>query len=395
MIEIIGRNSCSICKDVKGFLEGKNVRFEYSLLEDYSDYAKNELLELAGSKNISTMPLVIVDNELITVEELKDMFEEVFEDNEELKNQGFEIFSEGFLNQYPDFPEHMTDLGKFVYLRTYSRYLNDKQRRETWKETVKRAVTYNMMMEVEHCQNQGILITKQRSERIKKEAVELFESMFNLNQFLAGRTLWAGDVENKKLKEIGLSQFNCSHVIVDNWDNIRDIFYALMVGTGTGISCRLEHADKLKPIRAYGYEVKYKPYEFVGIDGALEDTKIEIDNDKILISVGDSKTAWCDSLKYTLDILTESKYKNIKSIEYNFDYVRPSGHPLKTFGGQSSGHEPLKEMFEGLFKVIRNELNQNQDPLIKVDEEYVKVRPIHILDICNLVGYNVVVGGKH
>ena len=37
----------------------------------------------------------------------------------------------------------MTKLGKFIYYRTYSRYLPGLGRRETWKETVTRAVEYN------------------------------------------------------------------------------------------------------------------------------------------------------------------------------------------------------------------------------------------------------------
>ena len=34
------------------------------------------------------------------------------------------------------------DLAEFVYMRTYSRWSDDKKRRETWEETVERAVTF-------------------------------------------------------------------------------------------------------------------------------------------------------------------------------------------------------------------------------------------------------------
>src|SRR5690625_4702743 len=50
-------------------------------------------------------------------------------------------------------------------------------------------------------------------------------------------------------------------------------------------------------------------------------------------------------------------------------------------------------MFEGITKVIRNELDPSLAPLEKVDGNRVKVRPVHILDIGNLIGNNVVVGG--
>lgn len=64
-----------------------------------------------------------------------------------------------------------------------------------------------------------------------------------------------------------------------------------------------------------------------------------------------------------------------------------------TFGGTASGHEPLKEMFEGIDNVIKNKIDISLTP-IKADEHgYGYVRPIHILDIGNLIGSNVVVGG--
>lgn len=44
---------------------------------------------------------------------------------------------------YPNFPDEMTELGKFIFYRTYSRYLPEKRRRETWKEVCLRAISYN------------------------------------------------------------------------------------------------------------------------------------------------------------------------------------------------------------------------------------------------------------
>ncbi|MBP2627348.1 MAG: nrdJ [Firmicutes bacterium] len=42
-----------------------------------------------------------------------------------------ELLTEEFISKYPDFPEHMNELGMFVYYRTYSRFLPDQKRRET------------------------------------------------------------------------------------------------------------------------------------------------------------------------------------------------------------------------------------------------------------------------
>lgn len=101
------------------------------------------------------------------------------------------LLSEKFLSKYPDFPEHMTEIGKFVYLRTYSRWLPEEQRRETWKETCTRAVEYNCSL----------------AKTSRQEAEELFDAMFNLKQALSGRTLWVGGTE--VAEKYPLSNFNC------------------------------------------------------------------------------------------------------------------------------------------------------------------------------------------
>jgi ribonucleoside-diphosphate reductase alpha chain/ribonucleoside-triphosphate reductase len=51
-------------------------------------------------------------------------------------------------------------------------------------------------------------------------------------------------------------------------------------------------------------------------------------------------------------------------------------------------------MFDGITKVLRNEIDQSLEPLEDIGNGYKRVRPIHILDIGNLIGNNVVVGGK-
>lgn len=44
---------------------------------------------------------------------------------------------------YLDFPAHMQEFGKFVFLRTYSRWLEDEKRRETFYEMAQRVAKYN------------------------------------------------------------------------------------------------------------------------------------------------------------------------------------------------------------------------------------------------------------
>lgn len=102
---------------------------------------------------------------------------------------------------------------------------------------------------------------------------------------------------------------------------------------------------------------------------------------------------WVEALRVFLRIHSEEEYENIEQIGIYYDYIRPLGSRLHTFGGTASGYEPLKEMFEGITEVFRNELDSSLEPLEETPDGKYRVRPVHILDIGNLIGNNVVIGG--
>lgn len=135
----------------------------------------------------------------------------------------------------------------------------------------------------------------------------------------------------------------------------------------------------------------YKP---VAVEQRLEDTKVvKMDNGFAKIYVGDSKNGWIDSLRQYINLLTLPENEDIHTIKISYNSVRPKGERLKTFGGTASGHEPLQEMFEGIDKVFKNKIDPTLDPIEADEKGYGQVRPVHILDIGNLIGANVVVGG--
>ena len=102
---------------------------------------------------------------------------------------------------------------------------------------------------------------------------------------------------------------------------------------------------------------------------------------------------WTDALKIFLDLITKTEYEDIKHIKISYNSIRPRGEKLNTFGGTASGHESLKDMFIGIDKIFKDELDKTLEPMERVGNRF-HVRPIHILDICNLIGNNVVVGGR-
>ena len=263
-----------------------------------------------------------------------------------------------FLDKYPDYPDCMDELAKFVYIRTYSRWLPDKNRRETWKETCARAINGNC----------SYLPTADG------EPEALFDNMFNLRQRISGRMLWMGGTE--ALEKTPLAAYNCSGITMDSIHAFHELFYLLMVGTGVG--CRVLKEDIAKLPQFDTTKKLYHVKTPVPKGTTLEHTKVSNYGHSVIITVGDSKEGWCEALTAYLTTMTDNLTTSI-SIDYS--YIRPQGAPLKTFGGYASGYASLKEMFEKLHKIITKESTNG------------KLRPLNVADMCNIIGQNVVAGG--
>jgi ribonucleoside-triphosphate reductase len=306
-----------------------------------------------------------------------------------------QLLTNEFIAGYPEFPAHMNALGRFVYLRTYSRYLPGEGRRENWRETCRRAAEYNVQLAVKHTEKIGYPVDY---EWHRKEAELLFDNMFNLRQFLSGRTLWIGGAAGGVADKYPLANFNCSFVNIASWSDLGDLFYLLLVGTGVGFKCTREMAANLAPIRT-NTTLLHSEYAPVPKAARYESTVLrDMDNGYAKIYVGDSKEGWVDSLRIYLDILTKPEYERIHTVKISYNSVRPNGERLNTFGGTASGPEPLREMFDGIDRVLKNGIDPSLEPPMTSPRhnppfDYAHVRPIHVLDIGNLIGNNVVVGG--
>lgn len=275
------------------------------------------------------------------------------------------LLNQEFLEQFPDFPPHMDNLAKLVYYRTYSRWLPGEGRRETWKETCARAVEYNCSL----------------APTSLYEAQSLFRNMFNLKQFISGRSLWIGGSEaSKKTK---LANFNCSFVVIDSIKSLCDLFYLLMVGTGVGVRILPSDVNKLPTFRddvtlfaQYNKDsTKQRGREY---------TITEQEDNMFVIHIGDSKEGWVDALRAYLNFM--SVPSDCKNILIDYTEIRVKGATLSNFGGTASGYESILDMFTKIHNVIQNGMFSSKS-------ENGRLRPIHCLDMCNLIGQNVVVGG--
>jgi len=225
-------------------------------------------------------------------------------------------------------------LGEFVYLRSYSKWISEEGRRETWIETVDRYI--NFMKE-----NLGDKLTEKEYAEVRMAILkqEVVPSM-RLMQF-------AGDAARTS----NVAAYNCSYIAPSKIEDFAEIMYISMCGTGAGYSVESQNIQALP-------QIKYQTGE-----------KLRT------ITVGDSKEGWCDALTLGLRTWYEGK-----DVEFDFSQIRPAGARLKTMGGKASGPEPLRS----LLAFARERIMARQGR---------RLRNIDAHDIICKIGECVVAGG--
>lgn len=374
--KIIKRNGTTVPFDKNKIIAAiERAMFE---VNDLDNDIPNQVAKAIERKalNVST-ELTVEEIQLLVEQELKAIDSELYQRYKNyriLKDKERKIkskiqpknrlLSDEFISKYKHIKNPMTPLGEFTYYRTYSRWIEELNRREYWWETVQRVVEYNC----------SLLPTS------KEEAESLYDNIFNLRQFPSGRSLWIAGT--KSSEDYPLSNYNCSFVVIDSFKKYKELFHALLVGAGVGFRVLQEDVSQLPPVRN-DVEIIHKPYKPVTKKNRNEYTSIKFKDDKVEVIVGDSKNGWYSALDYMLDFISNKDFKYVKTIIFNYNHVRPYGERLKTFGGFSSGHSSLKRMLEKIYSIIDNRVNNNETQL----------KPIDCMDIANIIAENVVVGG--
>lgn len=322
--------------------------------------------------------------EIIGIETIQDMVEEcLFEqqrfrtakayilyrkEKEQHREEGkYRLLSREFLSSYKHTPNPMEQLGAFVYSRTYSRYLSQYGRREFWWETVRRAVEYNCSL----------------APTSREEAEQLYDNIYNLRQFLSGRTLWVGNT--KVADAYPMANYNCAFEVIDSYHAFHDLFYLLMIGSGVGVRVLKEDAMKLPKIRT-DMKILHKAYSPREVQDRLEYTNLDFSNDTVTMAIGDSKEGWAQALEHYFQFLTNREYSKIRTVIVEYDSIRPRGERLHVFGGTASGYESMMAMLDKIHRVITT-------AGMRSGKKYMKLAPIDLLDIANIIGENVVSGG--
>ena len=222
---------------------------------------------------------------------------------------------------------------QYIHKSRYARYLPELNRREHWHETVQRYVDY-IFNKVDV-----------NDESLKKE---VFDSILNLEVMPSMRSLMTA---GKALDRDNTAGYNCSYLPIDDPKAFDEAMCILMNGTGVGFSVERQYVNKLPEIPEILYDC---------------DT---------LITVRDSKEGWAKALRMLIALLYSGEIP-----KWDISALRPAGAVLKTFGGRSSGPEPLNDLFKFIIRIFKNAHGR-------------RLTSLECHDIMCKIGEVVVVGG--
>ena len=127
------------------------------------------------------------------------------------------------------------DYQNFIALSRYARWLPEKNRRETWQETVARYFDFMEEHLKENCDHE--LLPKTR--KILEEAVLKLEVMPSMRALMTS---------GKALKDNNIAGYNCAYLSVDHPKAFDECLYILMHGTGVGFSVERQFISKLPEV---------------------------------------------------------------------------------------------------------------------------------------------------
>ena len=198
-----------------------------------------------------------------------------------------------------------------VYMK-YAKYLENKSRRETWRELVNR----NKKMHIK------------KYPELKEEIDKAYKLVHAKKVLPSMRSMQFG---GKPIEVAPNRIFNCAYLPIDDWRAFSETMFLLLGGTGVGYSVQSHHVDSLPVI--------HKP------NGGKDNSKRFLVNDSI--------EGWADAVK----ALMGSYFEGSQKLRFDFSDIRPKGSRLVTSGGKAPGPQPLKECLvkvEGILSAKEN-----------------------------------------
>jgi ribonucleoside-triphosphate reductase len=242
------------------------------------------------------------------------------------------VVQNAFKNAALYFP---TPIQQFQFFDKYSRFNYDNERRETWIETVDRAVNHLTKLS-------DFRLPADEYNRIRQFMLEMKASPSMRLLAMAGE---AAERQN-------IAIYNCSYLPIDSIDSLVEELIIAMAGCGVGFSVERKYIDQLERVAE------------------------QIAGEKIPhFDVLDSTEDWAEAFRFGLE-----QWFHGRDVTFGYDLVRPAGTPLKIKGGRASGPGPFKDLLDFTRKTILSRQGK-------------RLRPIDAHDIACKVGEAIVSGG--
>ena len=226
----------------------------------------------------------------------------------------------------------LQELQNYTFVSKYARWLEDKNRRETWKEAVDRV--------------RDMMHTMYADKGISEDIDWAYDMMYKKKILGSQRALqFGGEPILKRHAKI----YNCTASYCDRLRFFQECFWLLLCGSGTGFSVQKHHVSKLPSL-------EHNPPEG-------QCTKYIID---------DSIEGWSDALGVLLSSYFSKpveEFKQYKNCRIAFDYsnIRPKGSSLASGVGKAPGYEPLANGLEKIRTLLDRCIANGQKKLRPID----------------------------
>ena len=205
------------------------------------------------------------------------------------------------------------ELQDYTFVSKYARWIPEKKRRETWRESVDRVM--NMMYE--------------KYPKINGDIEWAYDMMFKKRVLGSQRALQFG---GKPIFKHNARIYNCISSYCDRLRFFQECMYLLLCGCGTGFSIQTHHIKKLP--------------QFVPTS--------KKSNKKFVVE--DSIEGWSDAVGVLISSYFDQdelfpEYTG-KSVQFDFSNVRPAGSYLSSSSGKAPGPEPLKKALTNVRKIL-------------------------------------------
>ena len=238
------------------------------------------------------------------------------------------------------------ELESYTFVSKYARWIPEKKRRETWKESVDRV---KEMMQ-------------HQSPEINGDIDWAYDMMHKKRVLGSQRALQFG---GSPILKHNARIYNCIASYIDRPRFFQECMYLLLCGCGTGFSVQKHHVEKL-PKLVHKKEGSKK------------------------FTIPDTIEGWSDAV----GVLVSSYFEDCdlfpeytgKSVVFDYSEIRPAGSYLSSSSGKAPGPEPLKKALTNIKKVLDKAL---KDALFSNR----KLRPIDVYDVVMHSADAVISGG--